>query len=117
MRPEKILGILGELRATDYLKKNGFRILEKNFRCRFGEIDIIAEKNSSIHFVEVKTRKNFTYGEPAESIDRKKLLKIKNCASYYLNRYNYFDTQIYFDAIIIIIQDNKTSIDFIDNID
>ena len=70
------LGSKWEHAAADYLKKSGYEILETNFRCRIGEIDIIAEKDGIIIFVEVKLRTSTEKGMPCEAVDIKKQKKI-----------------------------------------
>ena len=81
----KLKGKLGENRAKEFLLKNGFKILETNFRySRYGEIDIIAAKNDILYFVEVKYRTTNKFGMPLEAITKAKLKKICNCANYYL---------------------------------
>jgi len=64
------LGRIGEITAVDYLKHHKFHIRETNFRCHFGEIDIIAEYKKYLVFVEVRTRCDISYGTPEESITR-----------------------------------------------
>ena len=63
------LGALGERLAAKYLEKKGYRILERNFRCRMGEIDLIALRGSDLVFTEVKLRKDASYGEAREFYD------------------------------------------------
>lgn len=79
------LGKLGEDVAQQYLEKKGYRILCRNFRCRAGEIDIIASKGNSLHFIEVKTRQTDQFGHPAESITGKKKSHMKAAAYSYLS--------------------------------
>lgn len=80
----KVTGQFGEDSAEKYLKKNGFTIIERNFFCRGGEIDIIALKRKELHFIEVKTRSNFSYGNPFESIAFQKQCRLTRAAYYYL---------------------------------
>lgn len=70
-------GKTGEDISTEYLEKNGYQIIERNFRCNQGEIDIIAIQKNEIIFIEVKTRSNAHYGLPAEAVNipKKKHLK------------------------------------------
>ena len=77
-------GILGERYAAEQLRKNGYRIVDANFRCRFGEIDIIAEKDGYIAFVEVKTRASNSFYSPAEAVTAAKQRKIITTANHYL---------------------------------
>ena len=78
------LGAWGEERAADYLAAEGYRILCRNFRCRMGEIDLIAQQGSVLAFVEVKLRKNSRYGEAREFVTPEKQRKVRLAASYYL---------------------------------
>lgn len=77
-------GRSGEALAISYLKKKGYKILEKNYRTKFGEIDIIASKDDMVVFIEVKTRNTDNYGAPEESVTREKQERIKKAALYYL---------------------------------
>lgn len=78
------LGMKGEDCAAHYLKYMGYEILERNFRCRYGEIDIVALDGDTLCFVEVKTRSRTDYGLPCQAVDRRKILHIKRCAYVYL---------------------------------
>ena len=72
--------------VAEYLKTQGYEILEKNYRCRIGEIDLIAKEGETLVFVEVKYRRDDKMGNPKEAVDRKKQKKIYMTASYYLMR-------------------------------
>lgn len=78
------LGKFGETIAENYLKENGYQILCRNFRCRAGEIDIVASKGHVLHFIEVKTRQGSLFGHPSESITSKKKSHMKAAAGNYL---------------------------------
>ena len=78
------LGSWGELAAEKYLKKEGYLILERNYRCRIGELDLIALDGNCMVFVEVKTRQNQSFGLPCEAVHREKIRHIKRTAAYYL---------------------------------
>ena len=80
----RIIGDAGEDLACRYLAAKGYEILERGFRCRMGEIDIIALKDGEMVFAEVKTRTSRRYGSPGEAVDERKLEHIKRCAGYYL---------------------------------
>ena len=85
MTEEKLsLGKLGEEKALSFLKKKGYRILAQNYRCRVGEIDIIARDGKIIAFVEVKTRTSLRYGSPFLAVDLRKQKKIARVAVSYL---------------------------------
>jgi len=78
------LGTIGENIAIKALKDRGLKILWQNFRCRYGEIDIIAKDNQEIVFVEVKTRKSGSYGNPEEAVNSAKKKKLRFLANHYL---------------------------------
>lgn len=91
-----LIGEWGEKIAGEYLLKNEYEILEKNFRMKSGEIDIIAKKDGCIIFTEVKTRKNNKFGNPSEYVDSRKQMKIKKTALCYINS---LETDMRFDII------------------
>ena len=78
------VGDHGEDFAAKILADNGYQILERNYRCRSGEIDIIAVKNSVIHFIEVKTRSGDSCGTPADAVTESKQSSIRKSAECYL---------------------------------
>lgn len=77
-------GILGEKIASNFLKKRGYRILETNYRCPYGEIDIVAQQKDCLVFIEVRTKKSLGFGTPEESINRTKKEHMRATANYYL---------------------------------
>lgn len=80
----KEIGAIGEKLAADYLKKRGYKIIQRNFRCREGEIDIIAQKGEYLVFVEVRTKRNNAFGTPEESVNLSKREKLISLANAYL---------------------------------
>ena len=85
MKLKGSLGEFGEKVAIDFLEENAYLICERNFRMgRYGEIDIIAEKEGVLTFIEVKTRTNKIYGRPSEAVTLAKQNKIRRVAEYYL---------------------------------
>ena len=109
MYSKKYIGELGETLACNYLEKENYKIIERNFSCAKGEIDIIAydSKTNEIVFFEVKTRSNFNYGVPAESINKIKKMHIKRSIEYYLYKKSLLDSNIRVDAIEIVIHKNE----------
>jgi len=97
----QLVGKLGETKAGEYLVRNGYQIIEKNFRTRYGEIDIIAKDGNDLVFVEVRSRSTKSFGAPEESITAKKQLKIKNLAQYYLQVHNLNRVNCRFDVVVI----------------
>ena len=78
------LGKYGEALAAGYLTKLGYSIICRNYRCRAGEIDIVAADGDTVCFVEVKTRRSTFYGLPCEAVDRRKLLHIVRAAHFFM---------------------------------
>ena len=95
------IGVLGEEAAVKALKKDGYRIIERNFRTKQGEIDIIAKDGEYLCFVEVRLRKSDLYGSPAESITEGKQKRIIEAAQVYILKKRIYDTPMRFDAVLI----------------
>ena len=93
-------GLWGEERAARYLRRHGYRIVERNFSCRSGEIDIIAEKGDILAFVEVKLRKDDSHGAAREFVTYRKQQRLMSTASLWLAR-NETDRQPRLDVIEI----------------
>jgi putative endonuclease len=77
------IGLLGETLAREFLKRKGYKILETNYRCREGEIDIIAQHKGTLVFIEVRTKSNLEFGFPEESITFVKSEHLKQAALHY----------------------------------
>lgn len=107
----KALGSLGEDRAEEFLKKRGYRILERNYRCPFGEVDIVAEEGGSVVFIEVKTRKSLRFGFPKEAVDRNKMRKLSKVASFYLEEKGLVDRAARFDVVSILFSEGREEIE------
>ncbi|MEK7633396.1 MAG: YraN family protein [Patescibacteria group bacterium] len=114
---QKNLGKIGEDLALDYLKSHRFSILEKNFHSKFGEIDIVAEKNHCLYFIEVKTRSNLNHGAPFEAVNKRKIYHIKKAAQYYLLKNDYPDYKLKVGVFSILMMGEKPEIKFWENID
>lgn len=98
----KNLGRLGENLALELLKTEGYRILDKNFRTALGELDIIAEEQDTICFVEVRTKTSPEEGHPLESISFSKRRKIIQTALCYLKAKNLNDANARFDVVAVM---------------
>ncbi len=98
----KKLGEAGESKAAMYLDSHGFQILERNYRCRFGEIDIIAMEGSTLCFMEVKTRSSTAYGMPSQAVIKKKEQRIQKSAQIYLRRCPVAYREIRIDIIEVL---------------
>ena len=102
------IGKLGEDAACRYLKKNKYKILERNYRQKFGEIDIIVTRKDTVTFVEVKTRKDDNFGLPCEYVTYSKKKRIIKTAYEYILE-NSLDTNYSFDVIEVYHQDGKVT--------
>src|SRR5690348_10664811 len=98
---KKQIGNSGEEEAVNYLQKNGYKIIQKNYRCKIGEIDIIAKDSDYLVFIEVKSRKDNQYGAPGEAVNYFKQQKIIKVAQYYLMTKG-IDPNVRFDVVEII---------------
>ena len=100
------IGKTGENAAVSHLKKKGYKILARNYRKSYGEIDIIASKDENIAFVEVKTRKSDDYGTPSEFVTLKKQKKIIKTAYTYIQE-NDLDAEFTFDIVEVYLTGRK----------
>lgn len=98
----KVLGASGEVRASNFLEKKGYKILQKNYASKIGEIDLIAMQNKTIVFVEVKMRSSKLFGRPCEAVNYSKQQKIRKVALGFLKQTKNLETPCRFDVIEII---------------
>lgn len=91
-------GFSGERKAAKFLKKNGYKILARNFRCPFGEVDIIASSGDIVAFIEVKARSGNSFGQPNEAVRADRQRRYINCARFYFSGRD-IDCVVRFDVI------------------
>ncbi|SFB27416.1 YraN family protein [Clostridium frigidicarnis] len=108
----KSIGFYGESLACTILKSNGYKLLERNFSCKFGEIDIIALKDHILCFIEVKTRTSSKYGFPCESINYYKQKKLGRLAQFYVIKKGLTNHFLRFDALEIFLNSIDNNYDF-----
>lgn len=96
------IGAKGEFDATAYLKKKKYKILEKNYKNKLGEIDIIAKDKDYLVFVEVKTRSSQFFGRPSEAVTPTKQHKVRMAAQFYLKDKKLYDQPCRFDVIEVL---------------
>ena len=102
MTTDKIgLGRSGEELAVSLLKQRGFTILERNYKTRLGELDIIAFKGEIVCFIEVKTRTSLKLGSPFEAVTKRKQRKLSQLALMYLKNKKWIDKKARFDVIAV----------------
>ena len=105
-RGNSSIGELGESIATTFLKGVGFSIVERNFTCVCGELDIIARDGRSIVFVEVKCRKNKAYGPPQLAVTPFKQRQISKAALVWLSKRRLYDAEARFDVVAIVLHEH-----------
>lgn len=116
MYQRHIIGKSGEDIAVEYLIKKGYKVIERNFYCKTGEIDIIALNNEYLVFVEVKTRSSTEYGVPSEAVTKRKLEHIYRTAKYYVYTRNLQDEFIRFDVIEVYFKNSQYKVNHIKQI-
>lgn len=99
------LGQDGEEKAAKYLLKQGVKILEKNYRCGYGEVDIIAKDRDTLVFVEVKTRKTSSYLSPLLAVNKRKQFQISKVALHYLLEKKIQEIPCRFDVVAVVDKD------------
>ena len=109
------LGKKGEEVALSYLKSKKYKIIEKNLRNRFGEIDIIAKDKGTLVFIEVKTRTSEAFGTPIQGINERKQERLKQLAMRYLAEKGLIDQEVRFDVLGILQTGKETKIEHIPN--
>lgn len=102
-RDKAIIGKKGEDLAVAHLRKQGYKLIERNYRRRFGEIDIIARDGEVLVFIEVKTRQTLSHGSPSEAVAWRKQTQISKGALDYLQRNNLFDQPARFDVVAVML--------------
>jgi putative endonuclease len=108
-------GKIGESIAVKFLKKNGYKILQQNYRCALGEIDIIARDGDVLTFVEVKARRTDQYGGPKWAVTPRKQRKISMVALDYLKMTEQMDSEARFDVVAIRMWSEQPDIEIVRN--
>lgn len=112
------LGRLGENEVSQYLKRNNYYVLSKNFNTYFGEIDIISKdlKKEEYVFIEVKTRTTKKFGKPSESVSFNKIQRIIKSSKYYIYLNNLWNEKIRYDVVEVYVKDKGIFINHIKGI-
>ena len=110
--------VLGEDLAVKYLQNKGYKVIERNYQKRYGEIDVIALIDNTLVFIEVKTRKSISYGTPMEAITYRKLRELIKTAQYYSLTHPNLPKLLRIDAVSILLkrEGNVDTIEHIENI-
>ena len=110
---EKELGKKGEEVALRFLKKNGYKIIEKNYVCKMGEMDIIAREKDTLVFVEVKTRTSMAFGPPQLAVNSTKQMQLSKVALYFLKEKRLEEVKARFDVIAVLLRPRGEQIELI----
>lgn len=115
MTKQKELGQKGEEIALRFLKKNGYRLIETNYTCPMGEVDIIARDKDTLSFVEVKTRRSTSFGPPQLAVDQRKQEQLSRIALHYLKEKKLEGVKARFDVVAILLGPKGEEIELIRN--
>ena len=106
--PRRALGAAGEAAAAALLRRRGYRILARNVRTRFGELDLVARDGETLCFVEIKTRRSLAFGWPQEAVTRRKQWHLVRMAQWYLKARRLADVPARFDVVAVLMgPDNR----------
>lgn len=115
MNDKHVQGRYAEDLACRYLERQGLRLLERNYRCARGEIDLIMQHGESLVFVEVRYRRSSAFGSGAESVDRRKQFRLIETALHYIQKRNAVGRPSRFDVISVSPGATEDNIDWIPN--
>jgi putative endonuclease len=104
------LGRSGEDIAADLYEDQGYEVLERNFRCREGELDLIAAKGRTVVFCEVKTRRTDRWGEPSEAVDYRKQARLRRLGAAWLRERRPGSVDVRFDVVSVIVADGRARV-------
>lgn len=113
---KKAVGKYGEDLAAEYLQKLGYQIIERNFRIRGGEIDIIAKDGNTLVYIEVKTRSNHTFGLPVESVNFYKLKFLERASKFYRLKRRHLPELERIDVVSVDLSNSEPEISVIKNV-
>ncbi len=113
--PKQQLGDLGETLAAEHLRRKGYKIIERNYRTRLGEIDIVAKHKGVLVFIEVKTRRSLRYGHPKGAVTAAKKRQISMVALAYLKKHHAMPCRARFDVVAVQTPEDNPKIEVIAN--
>ncbi|HEU20511.1 MAG TPA: YraN family protein [Deltaproteobacteria bacterium] len=111
----KKTGKTGEVIALSHLKNNGYKIIDRNYTCSIGEIDIVAVNEGDVVFIEVKSRRSEHFGNPSEAVDINKQKKISRVALFYMKEKNLLGCSARFDVVAVMLVPGKPVVEVFQN--
>jgi len=115
LRVQLPLGRRGERAAEKHLRRNGYRIVARNFRAAGAEIDLVTMDGDTLVFVEVKTRRSRTAGAPEEAVDERKQKRMRRAAEAFAKRYRADETEMRFDIVAVDASGKRLEIELLRN--
>ncbi len=115
MEARKIFGSAAEQLVSEHLERQGWRVRDRNVLCRFGELDIVAERGAVLAFVEVRMRSTAMWGEPSETVMRAKQRKVVKAATEYCQRHRLFERVIRFDVASVVGRGRFGAVDYLED--
>jgi len=109
------VGMDGQQAAETFLLEKGYRILARNYRIRTGELDLVAQHDTYLVFIEVKTRKSHTYGQGREAVTHRKQQQIIRTALHYAARHGLTERDMRFDVVEVVLTNGQAQIEHIEN--
>ncbi len=107
MHARTLLGRSGEDVAAELYRRRGFRVIDRNFRCREGEIDLVARRGNLLVFCEVKTRSSAHWGQPSEAVGFRKQARYRTLAARWLRAHRTSRVSVRFDVVSVIVRDGR----------
>ena len=110
MDARKTLGAIGESLAADLYRKLGFKILDRNWRCNAGELDLVVATGALLVFCEVKTRSSDFFGSPAEAVGYAKQARLRRLAAAWMGEHHFGQRNVRFDVVSVLIGESKPQV-------
>ncbi len=107
MHARTTFGLSGEDLASDHFERAGYQVVARNFRCKGGELDLVATRPGLLVFCEVKTRANDRFGSPAEAVGYAKQARLRRLAAQWLSEHKPGAVDIRFDVVSVIVRDGR----------
>lgn len=111
----QLLGAEGERAAEKFLRRQRYTIVQRNYRCPAGEVDLVALDKGAVVFIEVKTRTQPGFGSPLEAVDRRKQRQIQRAAQYYLSEHRLHDRDARFDVVGVRWENGRVQCELVKN--
>jgi putative endonuclease len=109
----RVMGDAAEVAAVHYLEERGYKVVARNFRCPYGELDVVAEQGDTLCFVEVRMRSTAAWGDPAHTVSWSKQRRVTRAALHYLFRQGGPERMVRFDVISVVGRGDRAQVEHI----